>query len=82
MQYGWCLRTASPQKTGSPESAITHIASPPDLETPLGVQIFRFGGADTITLKTDVTITGVLKNLIDGNPTAGDHASGGSALII
>ncbi len=39
-------------------------------------------GADTITLKTDVTITGVMKTLIDGAPSGGDHDAGGGDLII
>ena len=38
--------------------------------------------ADTITLKTDVTITGVMKTLIDGAPSGGDHDSGGGDLFM
>jgi hypothetical protein len=38
--------------------------------------------ADTITLKTDVTVTGVMKTLIDGAPSGGDHDSGGGDLFI
>ena len=37
--------------------------------------------ADTITLKTNVTITGVMKTLIDGAPSGGDHNSGGGDLF-
>jgi len=29
MQCGWCLRTASPLRTGSPDCTITYIASLP-----------------------------------------------------
>ena len=39
-------------------------------------------GADIITLKTDVTVTGVMKTLIDGTPSGGDHDSGGGDLFI
>ncbi|MCI5166809.1 MAG: hypothetical protein D3903_12130, partial [Candidatus Electrothrix sp. GM3_4] len=38
--------------------------------------------ADTITLKTDVTVTGVMKTLIDGAPGGGDHDSGGGDLFL
>lgn len=39
-------------------------------------------GADTITLKTNVNITGVMKNLIDGAPSGGDHDNGGGDVTI
>ena len=38
--------------------------------------------ADLIELQTDVTVKGVMKTLIDGAPSGGDHDTGGGDLIL
>lgn len=39
-------------------------------------------GADIIELQTDVTVKGVMKTLIDGAPSGGDHDTGGGDLTL